>query len=318
MRWLMRVISWQSTQPAAIRWLEVLGLFCIALSARFALGVLYGATPSLTFYPAILIAVVILGWKEALVLLVLSATAGLYLFLPPNLYLQPVGWLLVGGLTIAIIEGLKESARHLAAANERQRLLFRELQHRVANTLQAVVGTLEKAQWKIDPAPSEAKAILADAAQRISRSADMHRRLHDPKLFEHGLTAILHDAVATVIDGPATTVELDVAPLQLSFDQMSVITMLVIEVANNAQKHVFRHDRGRSFLVSLQALPKGLAILLVKDDGPGWAPSESGDYDRTLGLTIIQGLTEQLGGTLDVRWENGTEVSIIFPLLPRS
>ena len=38
----------------------------------------------------------------------------------------------------------------LAEANERQRVLFQELQHRVANTLHSIAGTLEIAMSKIE------------------------------------------------------------------------------------------------------------------------------------------------------------------------
>ena len=86
-----------------IRWLATFSLFGVALAARYLLGMFYGGLPSLAFYPVILVVAAIFGWKEALAVLMLSVTAGLYLFLPPGMYLQPVGWLLVGTLTIAII-----------------------------------------------------------------------------------------------------------------------------------------------------------------------------------------------------------------------
>ena len=125
MQWLMWIMSWQSKQPALIRWLEALGLFGVALTARYSLGMFYGGLPALTFYPVLLAVTAMIGWKEGLAVLVLSVTAGLCLFLPAGMYLQPVGWLLVGSFTIIIIEALKRLAQELAAANERQRVLFR-------------------------------------------------------------------------------------------------------------------------------------------------------------------------------------------------
>ena len=106
MRWLMRVMAWRSKQSPMIRWLEVLALFATALAARLLLGTLYGGNPVLSFYPVLLLVSVLLGWKEAVAFLALSVTAGLYLFLPPGMYLLPVGWSFVGGLTIAIITAL--------------------------------------------------------------------------------------------------------------------------------------------------------------------------------------------------------------------
>ena len=317
MQWLMGIMSWQSKQPRIIRWLEAVGLFGVALTARYSLGMFYGGLPALTFYPVLLAVTAMIGWKEGLAVLVLSVTAGLCLFLPAGMYLQPVGWLLVGSFTIVIIEALKRLAQQLAAANERQKVLFRELQHRVANTLHSVSGTLEIARRRIDSEPAVAKSILEDAVRRILASADVHRRLNDPTLFEQGLLSILRDAVPTVIDSHSTSLALDIAPLRLSSDQMSVITMLVIEVANNAQKHVFGRKLGRHFLVSLRTLSENRAMLSVSDDGPGWSPKGTQSVERTLGLSILQSLADQLHGTLSIKSETGTEVSVAFSISDR-
>src|SRR5689334_6738235 len=73
-------LAWRSNRPAPIRWLGAMIVFLAALSARFALGLVHGANPGLTFYPAILLVSVIFGWKEALAVLVLSVIAGVYWF----------------------------------------------------------------------------------------------------------------------------------------------------------------------------------------------------------------------------------------------
>src|SRR4051794_22423936 len=160
MQQLLRIITWRSSRPAVILWFEALALFGVALGARFSFGTLHGGMPALTFYPVILIVAVPVGWQEALGVLALSVIAGLYLFLPADMYLLPVGWVLVGSLTIAIIAALKAVALELAKANERQRVLLQELQHRVANTLQSVASTLELLETKAHSAPAEATNML--------------------------------------------------------------------------------------------------------------------------------------------------------------
>src|SRR5271168_4384787 len=95
--------------------------------------------------------------------------------------------------------------------------------------------------------PAEAAHMLDEAIIRMSASAHMHRRLNDPTLFNKGLESMLRDVLATVIDRSSVSLNLDVEELDLSMDQKSIIAMLVIEVANNAAKHVFQRDLGSRF-----------------------------------------------------------------------
>lgn len=306
---------WRSKQPAVVGWLAALGIFGAALAARFFLGTLYGANPSLIFYPAILIAATILGWKEASLVLALSLVAASTFLLPPGMYLLLLGWLMVGALNIAIITSLKSMTQELAASNERQRVLFRELQHRVANTLQAVVGAIDVSRRRIASAPEEAALLLADTAEKIAVSADVHRRLHDPALFERGLASILPDVVATVVDHHAVHQAFDIDPLDLTFDQMSTIAMLVIEAVNNSQKHVFQPGHGSSLTVLLKALPNNKAVLIVRDDGNiAFTKGDGRSPEARLGLRIIEDLARQIGGTLGISSSLGTEVTVEFPL----
>jgi K+-sensing histidine kinase KdpD len=168
---LIRMLAWRSKQPAYIRFAEACILFGGAFALRFSIGKLQGAIPFLTFYPAILVAALLLGWKEAAFVLGLSLSAGTYFFLPPNMSFLPLGWLFVGTLNIAIIIALKALAQDLAQANERQRVLFQELQHRVANTLQAAIGKLQVVRIRMDFDPAMATNMLDEtivSAEHVS------------------------------------------------------------------------------------------------------------------------------------------------------
>ena len=278
-----RILGWRWRQPTLIRWLEASALFGVAFAIRFSLGPLFGAIPFLSFYPATLIAAVLLGWKEAIFVLALSVSAGLCLFLPTGMFLLPAGWAFVGILNIAIIIALKALAQELAEANERQRVLFQELQHRVANTLHSTVGRLEIVRRRISSAPPRPPTCWMRRSGGCLRPPDIHRRLHDPTLFSKGLESMLREVVATVIDQSSVTLNLKVEELDLSLDQKSIIAMLVIKAANNSAKHVFQRNLGSRFEVSLLALSGHRAMLRIRDDGPGAA--DAGDV-ATIGAKI--------------------------------
>jgi hypothetical protein len=77
---VLRTLGWQWRRPTLAGWLEAAALFGVVLAIRSSLGSLYGAVPFLSFYPAILIAAALLGWKVAVFVLVLSLSAAWYFF----------------------------------------------------------------------------------------------------------------------------------------------------------------------------------------------------------------------------------------------
>ena len=322
MRWLIRILRWRWRQPLLVRWSEAIALFGVALAVRFALGQVPGGGLYLTFYPALLIATIFLGWQEAAFVLVLSLAAGWYFFLPREMTVFLTGAAVVGTLNIAIIIALKALAQQLAEANERQRLLFQELQHRVANTLQSTIGTLERIKRTINSNPAEATNLLNQAVERMFVSAEIHRRLNDPSLFDSGLEPVLRQVVTTVIDQEKACVNWKIEKIGLSFNQMSVLALLVMEVAHNSAKHVFQRDLGSHFEVELRGLPGRHVMLKVSDDGHGIAddaenhsaePGRSPLALQRLGTQILRGLADQINGTLAVAYDHGTTIRVDFP-----
>jgi two-component sensor histidine kinase len=162
--------------------------------------------------------------------------------------------------------------------------------------------------------PAEAEAMLDETIVRMATSADIHRRLHDPALFSQGLESMLGSVLATVIDHGSVRLDLNVEELDLSLDRKSIIAMLVIEVANNAVKHVFQPGRGTSLQVTLRALPGQRAVLKIRDNGPGApAAGPAAASGQQLGMRILNGLAGQIEGTLRIESGDGTEVIVEFP-----
>ncbi len=206
-------------QPPLLRWLEASALFAAAFALRDLIGWSEGASPFLTFYPAILIAALLLGWQEAGFILLLSLAAGLYFFLPNGMLFLPVGWMMAA-LNIAIIVALKSLALDLAIANERQRILFQELQHRVANTLQSTISVRSchlRTHWRL---------IQRRQSPCWTRPFSKCPYLRDAP---SSLRSILFaenercDAVTSVLSGASVELTFHVEELDLSLDQLSII-----------------------------------------------------------------------------------------------
>jgi two-component sensor histidine kinase len=59
---------------------------------------------------------------------------------------------------------------------------------------------------------------------------------------------------------------------------------------------------------------QGRGVLVVRDDGVGVAPPKRAT--RTLGLTIVAKLVQQIGGTLEQAENGGATFRVEFPLDP--
>ena len=90
---------------------------------------------------------------------------------------------------------------------------------------------------------------------------------------------------------------------------MTTIVLLVNEAAINAAKHVFRPQRGRTFMVSLRRGAE--RVLTISDDGPGFG-TEKNETTPRYGLAVMRGLAAQLGGTLEISKEPGATIRVAF------
>jgi two-component sensor histidine kinase len=320
----MALIDWvidiaRSRRTGAGSWGLAGAFLAAAIVVRLALARWLEPEPFITLYPAVVASALFCGWRLGAAVLVLSAVAAWYLFLAPVFSftlsgygaVQLAGYLLVSTVLVMLVEGLVQAVRrleHTARANEG---LFRELQHRVANSLQIVVATLQKARRGIeDPV---AVAALDQAIARIHSMAGLHRRLYDSAAYSQGLEPILTDVVAeTFRDLPVST-RLDIHSEDLSVGEMTAIALLVNEAAINAAKHVFRPQRGALFEVSLVEVERGHLQLTILDDGPGMAPMAAAEpQTQKFGLAVMRGLAEQLGGSLETLNEPGATLKVRF------
>ncbi len=189
--------------------------------------------------------------------------------------------------------------------------LFHELQHRVANNLQIVAATLQKAQRGLqDPA---ALAAIDLALGRIHSMAGLHRRLYDAAAYSEGVEPIVRDILMETFRGLPVDIRLDIHSGALPVGEMTVIALLVNEAAINAAKHVFRPRNGTLFEVSLAEVERGRMQLTIRDDGPGMpAETPTGPQTPRFGLTVMRALAGQLRGSFEMLQGPGTAIRVTF------
>jgi two-component sensor histidine kinase len=195
-------------------------------------------------------------------------------------------------------------------------LLYQELQHRVANSLQIIASVLLQNARKVPP---QTRNYLYDAHSRVMSVAALQQQLAASRGTEVQLRAyfseLCYSLGASMIQDPdklRLKVESDdgVAQADVSVSLGLIVTELVI----NALKHAFPGNRDGEILVSYLSDAEDWT-LSVTDDGVGM-PQGAEAAKAGLGTSLVQALAKQLRARIVVadasrRTPPGTKVSIV-------
>jgi two-component sensor histidine kinase len=216
-------------------------------------------------------------------------------------------------LAEAVASTQKNSAMH--ALLERQKVLASELQHRVRNNLNLIVGMLD------NYARSAPDVTSRRGIGSISRHVVTLASIYD-SLLGVGLAATIDLSIylqrlcaslPALQDGQPRTVDLEcrAEPFMLPLDSVTALGMAVAELVMNGYRHAFPHDRTGTIVVTLARADVDNAILMIQDDGVGFDTTAA---TSRRGLSLVRQLVEQIGGTAEVRSEVGTLWTLIFPV----
>jgi two-component sensor histidine kinase len=193
---------------------------------------------------------------------------------------------------------LRESRDRLEKLAEQQAVLLREMNHRVANSLQLIVSLLELQARKQPDA--QLRAVLRQAADRVEAVALVHRRLYtgsdvafvDMAGYLAGLVEEL--ARATHAGDHHQRVEVSAVPVRLETDRAVSLGLVVNELVTNALKYAYPLDAPGAVRVILDYDPQGALRLAVEDDGAGYQPDAEA-RGSGLGSVIVTAMARAAG-----------------------
>jgi two-component sensor histidine kinase len=87
--------------------------------------------------------------------------------------------------------------------------------------------------------------------------------------------------------------------------------LIISEIVSNSLKYAFPNEMNGEILVSLKTVEDGYE-LIIKDNGIGLPEELNIDNNKSLGLILVNSLTEQLDGEITIQRNHGTEFKIRF------
>jgi two-component sensor histidine kinase len=205
---------------------------------------------------------------------------------------------------------LLESRDRLEKLAAQQALLLREVNHRVANSLQLITSLIELQARKV--ADPEARGMLRRAAERVEAVTLVHRRLYtgndvefvDMDQYLEGLIEELRRAVET--EERRGSIRLIAEPIRVETDKAVSIGLIVNELVTNALKYAYpTHGSGEIRVGFSQTAERGVE-LVVEDDGVGY-PDGAGPKGSGLGAMIVGAMARTVHATVELdRSHKGT------------
>jgi len=241
---------------------------------------------------------------------------------------KPIHWALLRHR----VRGLRDSIKRRQAEAEIRRslkekeALLKEVHHRVKNNLQIISSLLNlQANTVVD---KTALSALQESQNRVRLMAMIHEKLYQSRdLGEIRLADYIQDLANHLlhsyeINRSRIKLSITTDDILLQADTAVSCGLIINELLSNSLKYAFptaadsdpATDSNNTIEIEAQLTGSDYFCITYRDNGIGLPVSFDAEFDldnaKTLGLQLINTLTEQLGGILTIRNCQPTEFEL--------
>ena len=205
-----------------------------------------------------------------------------------------------------------QDLQHLVKEKE---WLLKEIHHRVKNNLQTVVSLLESQSTYLQ---SDALAAIQDSQNRVHAMSLVHQKLYQSEsIASINMGQYLPELVSYLKSSFAPRKIIfhcqEIADVYLDVSQAIPVGLIVNEAVSNAIKYAFpQKESAGGITITLRQAPGQQLILQVRDTGIGLPAGFDSTTAGGLGLRLMKGLTEDIGGVFSIVSSSGTTVTVSF------
>ena len=198
---------------------------------------------------------------------------------------------------------------------EEKEWMLKEIHHRVRNNLQIVISLLSSQAAKLSD--DSALSTIKESQHRVQAMALIHQKLYQAEQVARvEMASYINDLIVYLRDsyqlhGPVRF-NLSVEPVELDVTLAVPLGLIINEAVTNALKYAFPNDRAGTVTLSLHPAAGATYELTVADDGAGLPPGYEPARSRSLGMTLMHGLSEQLEGALRITGPPGVAIRLTF------
>nr|MDA3951321.1 sensor histidine kinase [Spirochaeta sp.] len=134
------------------------------------------------------------------------------------------------------------------------------------------------------------------------------------------LDRLIAELAGNYVAGAPAQINADIAAVQIGADIAVPLSLIVNELVTNALKYAFPQGVAGTIDITCQTPDENSFVLTVTDNGVGLPPDFDLNRCESLGMRLVQGLTEQLQGSVEFSVpasdavNRGTRCTVSVPL----
>jgi PAS domain S-box-containing protein len=222
-------------------------------------------------------------------------------------------WKMCG--TIRNISIRKQAEDSIKDSLKEKEVLLKEIHHRVKNNMQIISSMLRLQSVHIhDERDIE---LIRDSINRVRSMALVHEKLyrsHDlAKIdFLEYLKSLTKELFKTYeANQEKIRLILDSRAIHLGIDKAIPCALIINEIISNALKYAFPDSRRGEIQIEFSRNERNFR-LVMSDNGVGIPEDLDFRNTKSMGLQLVNLLTEQLNGEIELDRNNGTKFTITF------
>jgi two-component sensor histidine kinase len=211
----------------------------------------------------------------------------------------------------------KRAEEQIKASLKEKDLLLKEVHHRVKNNLQVISSMLNLQSRKITD--QQNLEPFRESQNRIRSMAFIHERLYQSEDLSKVNFKRYLETLATYllqsyeVNQDSIRLYSEVENVQLDISRSIACGLLINELVSNSLKYAFTESQKGEIRIGLKRVGENQYKLVVSDDGIGLPEELDFRNTNSLGLQLVNTLTNQLQGGIEVVRNNGTTFKITFP-----
>lgn len=209
----------------------------------------------------------------------------------------------------------KKAEEQISNSLQEKVVLLREIHHRVKNNLQVISSLLNLQSSYIED--KKALEIFRESQNRIRSMALIHEKLYQSKdlnkiEFSEYVKSLIKDLFSSYnVDTERIILKSEFEGIYFEIDIAILCGLIINELVSNSLKHAFPSGRKGEIYIELKNEEKKYTLIL-RDTGVGFPAGLDFRKTESLGLQLVNTLTDQLGGKIELNQNGCTEFKIVF------